>query len=68
MAAGLRLPLYPAEARAAPTTVVVTGATGFLAGPLVARLLVAGAQHCSSAHSVVLAMLVAACMAAERTC
>ena len=42
MAAGLRLPLYPAEATAPPTTVVVTGASGFLAGPLVARLLAAG--------------------------
>ena len=38
----LRLPLYPAERDAPPTTVAVTGATGYIAGALVARLLAAG--------------------------
>ena len=43
MTAALRVPLYPAEASAAPTTVVVTGASGYIAGRLVSRLLAAGA-------------------------
>ena len=38
----LRKPLYPAERAAPPTTVAVTGATGYIAGALVARLLAAG--------------------------
>ncbi|EFJ42238.1 heme peroxidase-related protein [Volvox carteri f. nagariensis] len=39
-----RVPLYPAElaAAAAPARVCVTGATGYVAGPIVARLLAAG--------------------------
>lgn len=38
----LRVPLHPAEAAAKPTLVAVTGATGYIAGALVARLLAAG--------------------------
>ncbi|KXZ48837.1 hypothetical protein GPECTOR_25g422 [Gonium pectorale] len=37
-----RVPLYPAEQEAAPSRVCVTGATGYVAGPIVARLLAAG--------------------------
>lgn len=40
-----RVPLYPEELRAAagpPLTVAVTGATGYVAGAVVARLLAAG--------------------------
>lgn len=39
------MPLYPEELRAAagqPLTVAVTGATGYVAGAVVARLLAAG--------------------------
>lgn len=38
-----RLPLFPAEAAARNATVCVTGATGYVAGTLVERLLLAGA-------------------------
>lgn len=37
-----RVPLYPEEASAAATRVAVTGATGYVAGNVVARLLAAG--------------------------
>ncbi|KAG2489308.1 hypothetical protein HYH03_012140 [Edaphochlamys debaryana] len=37
-----RVPLHPAELQAPATTVCVTGATGYLAGVLTARLLAAG--------------------------
>ena len=38
----LRFPLYPLEESASPTTCLVTGATGYVAGALVERLLAAG--------------------------
>jgi len=38
----LRVPLYPSEQKAQATVVTVTGASGFVAGPLVQRLLAAG--------------------------
>lgn len=41
-AAALRLPLYDIESRAAPTTVCVTGATGYIATAIISRLLAAG--------------------------
>ncbi|GLC45512.1 hypothetical protein PLESTF_001109200 [Pleodorina starrii] len=37
-----RVPLFPAELEAQPCRVCVTGATGYVAGPIVARLLAAG--------------------------
>jgi len=40
--ATLRVPLYPIEKAAAPCTVAVTGATGYVAGPLIQRLLAGG--------------------------
>lgn len=40
----LRVPLYPAEVAAEPAVVVVTGATGFVAGAIVQRLLAVGTQ------------------------
>ena len=39
---GMRKPLYPIERHAEPATVCVTGATGYIAGAIVARLLAAG--------------------------
>ncbi len=36
------VPLYPAEKAASPAKVCVTGATGFIAGPVIERLLRAG--------------------------
>jgi nucleoside-diphosphate-sugar epimerase len=42
MAASLRVPLYPAESAAKPVKVAVTGATGYVAGPLIQRLLASG--------------------------
>ncbi|GLC45513.1 hypothetical protein PLESTF_001109100 [Pleodorina starrii] len=39
---GDRVPLFPAELEAQPCRVCVTGATGYVAGPIVARLLAAG--------------------------
>lgn len=38
----LRVPLYPAEQAAKPCRVAVTGATGYVAGPLIQRLLAGG--------------------------
>lgn len=38
----LRKPLYPAEAASPPLVVAVTGASGYVAGAVVARLLAAG--------------------------
>lgn len=38
----LKPPLYPAEQTAAPTSFAVTGVTGYVAGPIVQRLLAAG--------------------------
>lgn len=38
----LRKPLYEIETSAAPTTVCVTGATGYIAAPIIQRLLAAG--------------------------
>ncbi|KAG7670329.1 hypothetical protein Ndes2526B_g00076 [Nannochloris sp. 'desiccata'] len=40
--AALRVPLYPIEKAAAPFKVAVTGATGYIAGPLIQRLLAGG--------------------------
>lgn len=48
----LRTPLYPLEADASPTTVAVTGATGFIAGALMHRLLVAGHTVHATARDV----------------
>ncbi len=42
MAYPLRKPLYEIERAAEPTTVCVTGGTGFIAGAIIARLLAAG--------------------------
>lgn len=38
----LRVPLYPVEQTAKPCKVAVTGATGYVAGPLIQRLLATG--------------------------
>lgn len=42
MADALRVPLYPCEKSQAPSTCCVTGATGYIAGAIVQRLLAAG--------------------------
>jgi nucleoside-diphosphate-sugar epimerase len=42
MATSLRVPLYPVEQAAKPCKVAVTGATGYVAGPLIQRLLAGG--------------------------
>lgn len=42
MAYPLRKPLYEIESTVVPTTVCVTGGTGYIAGAIIARLLAAG--------------------------
>ncbi|MEW5312838.1 MAG: hypothetical protein WDW38_004441 [Sanguina aurantia] len=42
MATELRVPLYETERLSAPTSVCVTGVTGYMAGPIVQRLLAMG--------------------------